>query len=100
MRELFHPTVEQLCLSAILNALGDPTRLQIIKNLTNQGETTCASCNIDLPKSALSHHFKVLREAGLINVRIEGKQRFLSIRYEDLAQRFPGLLEGVIKNLQ
>lgn len=99
MRELFHPNIEQMCLSTILNALGDPTRLQIIKNLAGQCETTCACCNIDLPKSALSHHFKVLRESGLIKVRIEGKQRFLSIRYEDLEERFPGLLNAIIKSI-
>ncbi|MHB8062904.1 MAG: ArsR/SmtB family transcription factor [Ruminiclostridium sp.] len=99
MRELFHPTIEQLCLSTILNALGDPIRLNIIKNLAAQRETTCACCNIDLTKSALSHHFKVLREAGLINVRIEGKQRFLSIRYDELEERFPGLLNAIIKSL-
>lgn len=99
MRELFHPTVEQLNLSTILNALGDPIRLNIIRNLASQPETTCACCNINLAKSALSHHFKVLRESGLIQVRIEGKQRFLSIRYYDLEERFPGLLEAVIKNL-
>lgn len=97
MRELFHPNIDQMCLSTILNALGDPIRLQIIRKLAEQCETTCACCNIDLPKSALSHHFKVLRESGLINVRIEGKQRFLSIRYDDLEQRFPGLLNTVIK---
>lgn len=99
MRELFHPNTDQLCLSSILNALGDPIRLQIIKNLASQSETTCACCNIDLPKSALSHHFKVLRESGLIKVRIEGKQRFLSIRYNELQERFPGLLDSIIKSL-
>lgn len=99
MRELFHPTIDQLCLSAVLNALGDPIRLQIVKNLANQRETTCACCNINLPKSALSHHFKVLREAGLINVRIEGKQRFLSIRFDELEKRFPGLLNAVLKSV-
>ncbi len=100
MRELFHPNLEQICLSTVLSALGDPIRLQIIKNLSHKNETTCASCNIDLPKSALSHHFKVLRESGLINVRIEGKQRFLSIRYTDLELKFPGLLDSVINSFQ
>ena len=99
MRELFHPTKDQLSLSTILNALGDPIRLNIIKTLTIQRETTCACCQIDMTKSALSHHFKVLREAGLIYVRIEGKQRFLSIRYEDLDERFPELLHTILKNL-
>lgn len=99
MRELFHPNIDQLSLSTILNALGDPIRLNIIKHLVNKSEVTCGCCNIDLPKSALSHHFKVLREAGLIWVRIEGKQRFLSIRYDELEARFPGLLNAVIKSI-
>lgn len=99
MRELFHPNIEQMNLSTIFNALGDPIRLQIIKNLAHKKETTCASCNIDLPKSALSHHFKVLRESGLINVRIEGKQRFLSIRYKELEDRFPGLIDSILKSI-
>jgi DNA-binding transcriptional ArsR family regulator len=97
LRELFHPNIEQLCLSTILNALGDPIRLKIMRSLSGQCETTCACCNIDLPKSALSHHFKVLRESGLIHVRIEGKQRYLSIRYEELDKRYPGLLNTIIK---
>lgn len=99
MRELFHPNKDQLSLSTILNALGDPIRLNIIRNLSNNPETTCACCNINLPKSTLSHHFKVLRESGLISVRIEGKQRFLSIRYDELEERFPGLLNAIIKNI-
>ncbi len=100
MRELFHPKIDQLCLSTVLNALGDPIRLKIMGSLAGQIETTCACCNIDLAKSALSHHFKVLRESGLIYVRIEGKQRFLSIRYEELDKRFPGLLDTIIRCIQ
>ena len=99
MRELFHPSADQLCLSAILNALGDPIRLNIIKQLMDDGEITCACCNTDLQKSALSHHFKVLRESGLINVRIDGKQRFLSLRVSELEERFPGLLSSILKNI-
>ncbi len=100
MRELFHPNIDQMNVSTILHALGDPVRLNIIKNLTTNTETTCACCNINLQKSALSHHFRVLRESGLIRVRIEGKQRFLSIRYDELEQRFPGLLDSIIKNIK
>ncbi len=99
MRELFHPNIDQLCLSTILNALGDPIRLNIVKNLADKQETTCACCNINLTKSALSHHFKVLRESGLIRVRIAGKQRFLSLRHDELQERFPGLLNAVIKSI-
>jgi DNA-binding transcriptional ArsR family regulator len=85
-------------MSSILSALGDPIRLQILKKLASGDELTCSCCDVNLQKSALSHHFKVLREAGLINVRIEGTQRFLSIRYEDLDARFPGLIGSVLKN--
>lgn len=99
MRELHHPTIDQLNLATVLNALSDPVRLNIIKNLYAQKEVTCGCCNIDLPKSALSHHFKVLREAGLIQVRIEGKQRFLSLRLDELEMRFPGVLSSILKNL-
>jgi DNA-binding transcriptional ArsR family regulator len=100
MKEPIHPTIDQFCIETVLSALGDPIRLRIIRSLSHREETTCSCCNIDLPKSALSHHFKVLREAGLIRVRIEGKQRFLSIRYEELENRFPGLLTSVIENIE
>ena len=99
MQELYHPNIDQLNLSTILSALSDPIRLQIIKNLAQRDETTCSCCNINLPKSVLSHHFKVLRDSGLINVRICGKQRFLSIRYGELDERFPGLLDAILKNI-
>lgn len=54
----------------------------------------------DAPKSTLSHHFKVLRESGIVHTRIEGTQRFISIRYEDLNARFPGLLPAVLLNFR
>ena len=98
MQDLFHPAREELNMSSILNALGDPVRLQIMKQLSEKSELTCACCNVNLQKSALSHHFKVLRESGLIHVRLDGKQRFLTIRYEDLTARFPGLLETILQN--
>lgn len=99
MRELLHPAVDQLSLSTVLNALGDPVRLQILSSIARQEEVTCSCCNIDLPKSALSHHFKVLRESGIIHVRIEGTQRFLSLRAKELERRFPGLLDSILKSL-
>lgn len=99
LRELFHPAENQLSLPIVLNALSDPIRLQILKNLSGRCETSCSCCNVAMPKSALSHHFKVLREAGLIYVRIDGKQRLLSIRYKELQQRFPGLLDAVLNSI-
>ncbi|MTK05997.1 MAG: helix-turn-helix transcriptional regulator [Hungatella sp.] len=97
MKELFQPNKDQLNLTTILCALGDPIRLNIVKQLSDMGEITCSGVGSVLPRPALSHHFKVLRESGIIHVRIEGKQRFLSIRYNDLEKRFPGLLETILK---
>ncbi|WP_195258875.1 ArsR/SmtB family transcription factor [Bacillus paralicheniformis] len=78
-----------MSLSAVLYALSD----QIIKNLAEAGEQSCSAVNVPIPKSTLSHHFKVLRESGVIHTRIERTQRFISLRLEDLDSRFPGLLQ-------
>jgi len=99
LRNLFHPSIEQLNLATVLNALSDPIRLNIVKNLSINQETTCSGCNIQMSKSTLSHHFKVLRESGIVQVRIDGKQRFLSIRYDDLEAKFPNLIDTIIKNI-
>ncbi|WP_082247168.1 ArsR/SmtB family transcription factor [Bacillus haynesii] len=85
-----------MSLSAVLYALSDQIRLQIIKNLAEAGEQSCSAVNVPIPKSTLSHHFKVLRESGVIHTRIEGTQRFISLRQEDLNSRFPGLLQIVL----
>ncbi|MGI6834951.1 helix-turn-helix domain-containing protein [Bacillus paralicheniformis] len=82
-----------MSLSAVLYALSD----QIIKNLAEAGEQSCSAVNVPIPKSTLSHHFKVLRESGVIHTRIEGTQRFISLRQEDLDSRFPGLLQVVLQ---
>ncbi|KAA0834439.1 ArsR/SmtB family transcription factor [Bacillus paralicheniformis] len=82
-----------MSLSAVLYALSD----QIIKNLAEAGEQSCSAVNVPIPKSTLSHHFKVLREFGVIHTRIEGTQRFISLRQEDLDSRFPGLLQVVLQ---
>lgn len=100
MREPQHPRVDQFDLPSILYALGDPVRLKILQALDHGCEKTCGCFNVDLQKSALSHHFKVLREAGLIQVRRDGIQRYISIRSGDLEARFPGLLEAVLRNVR
>ncbi len=97
MRKLDHPDLQDLPASKVLHALSDPVRLRIIHVLAAKGERCCGDCGIDMPKPTLSHHFKVLREAGIIHTRIEGKQRCLSLRRADLEARFPGLLDAVLQ---
>ncbi len=82
----------------ILYALGDPIRLSIVKRLAAKGEQTCAALKLPIPKSTLSHHLRVLREAGVIHCRKEGTQQINSLRREDLDDVFPKLLDTVLQN--
>ncbi|WP_026852234.1 ArsR/SmtB family transcription factor [Geothrix fermentans] len=97
MRSLHHPGREQLDLPAVLYALSDPTRLEIVRRLAGDGELACGTFGLPATKATLSHHFKVLREAGIIQTRVEGVHRYNSLRKQDLDARFPGLLKAVLK---
>jgi len=81
----------------ILDALSDPIRREIVVRLTSCGEAGCSSFSDYAPKTNLSYHFTKLREAGIIRVRQESTQRFISLRLEELESRFPGVLTSVIK---
>lgn len=97
MRDVAHPQSEQLTLSTVLNALADPIRRRILVRLATHAETACGGFNDCAPKTNLSYHFAKLREAGLIQTRQEGTQRFISLRREEMEARFPGLLESVLR---
>jgi DNA-binding transcriptional ArsR family regulator len=96
MREPHHPSCEELELPAVLHALSDPARLQIVRKLADGDECTCGTFELGLSKATLSHHFRVLRESGVIHARAKGRKRLLSLRRTDLDSRFPGLLEAVL----
>ncbi len=95
---LAHPERSELDLAAVLHALSDPMRLRIVLELAaGGGERTCSSFNLPIVKSTCTHHFKVLREAGVIRQRVVGTKKVSSLRREDLDARFPGLLEAVVQ---
>ena len=96
MREPHHPSREELELHAILHALSDPARLSIVRHLASEHECTCGHFDLGLSKATLSHHFRVLRECGVVWTRPDGRKRLLSLRRNDLDARFPGLLEAVL----
>jgi DNA-binding transcriptional ArsR family regulator len=98
VRVIAHPDARQLELPAVLHALSDPVRLQIICALSDGCEIACGRLGVSVSKSTLSHHLKVLRDAGLTMTRCEGVQRLVSLRREDLEQRFPGLLACVLEH--
>lgn len=95
---LAEPAIGDLRLETVLGALSDPLRLFIVRKLLLESERfdhPCGWFGIDRPKSSLTHHFKALREAGIIRQRQYGLERRSHVRVDDLGARFPGLLELV-----
>jgi DNA-binding transcriptional ArsR family regulator len=97
VRDLYHPRIEDVGLPSVLHALSDPVRLEIVRYLAVVEETPCSSLHTAVSKSTMSHHFKVLREAGVTHTRANGTKRLMSLRREELEQRFPGLLDCVLQ---
>jgi DNA-binding transcriptional ArsR family regulator len=98
VKPLYHPERDAITLEGVFNALGDSVRLSVIRDLLSLpegAEKACGTFVISVSKSTFSHHVRVLREAGLIQVRQEGALSLLSLRREDIEARFPGLLKTV-----
>lgn len=100
MRLLYHPDQKAITLAGVLYALGDPVRLEIVRLLAAKGEQPCASFDCAIAKSTMSHHFRILRESGVLHCRKEGTQHMNSLRREDLDALFPGLLDAVLQSAQ
>ncbi|MBA2420960.1 MAG: helix-turn-helix transcriptional regulator [Thermoleophilaceae bacterium] len=96
MRTVTHPALGQVELPDLLHALSDPVRLNIVRCLARDGECACGSFSVSVSKSTLSHHLKVLRQAGLTQTRPDGTLRLISLRRVELDERFPELLESVL----
>jgi len=101
MRSLFHPSIEAIRLEAILHALSDPVRVAIFADIAGADcAQTCSAFssvnNRPIPKSSLSQHFKVLREAGLIRSERQGVEMHNTSRCLELDSRFPGLVLAII----
>ena len=100
VEEIPHPRRDEIELAAVLHALSDPVRLKMVAALAaSKGEPTCGSFDVPVTKSTCTHHFKVLREAGVIHQRPQGTSRRNRLRREDLEARFPGLLETILRSV-
>ena len=97
MRQYQHPDRHNISLTGVLYGLSDPTRLQIVKMLSSKAEITCGEFCLETSKSTQSHHFKVLRDTGIMYTRLEGTQHHNSLRREDLDALFPNLLDAVLQ---
>ena len=95
--QIVHPRRDEIELAAVLHALSDPVRLRMVAALAAaDGEPTCGSFDVPVSKSTCTHHFKVLRDAGVIRQRQQGTARLNTLRSEDLEARFPGLLRTIL----
>jgi DNA-binding transcriptional ArsR family regulator len=102
MRTLFHPTVEDVTIEGILHAFSDPIRIEIFASLAS---AECAkNCSTflqvqkrTLPKSTLSQHFRVLREAGLIQSERKGVELVNVTRCAELKERFGPMIKAIIE---
>ena len=97
MTVLEQPAIEAVELAGVLHALSDPARLEIVRGLAADGERQCGTFDLGLTKATRSHHFKVLREAGLTYTRLEGTARFVTLRRDELDAKVPGLLDAVTR---
>lgn len=95
-----HPEPQQIRLENVLFALGNPLRMEVVRILANQGEQACGTLLKGLAKSTMTHHWRVLRESGVIWQRPNGRENLLSLRREDLEARFPGLLESLLAAME
>ncbi|MHB8692905.1 MAG: ArsR/SmtB family transcription factor [Solirubrobacteraceae bacterium] len=91
-----HPRLAEIELATVMQALSDPVRLQILSGLAGGAERSCKSFDLPVVKSTSTHHFRVLRDAGLIRTRQVGKTRLSSLRRDEFDERFPGLLDAVL----
>jgi DNA-binding transcriptional ArsR family regulator len=93
---LEHPLREDIRIEAVLQALADPVRLRIVQCVADRGEVACGVLDLPVSKSTLTHHYRVLREAGVIHQRPVGTSKVNTLRRDDLDALFPGLLNGIL----
>ncbi|MDN3025792.1 helix-turn-helix transcriptional regulator [Streptomyces sp. S.PB5] len=96
-RDLPHPSREEIRLESVLHALSDPMRLQIARELAAASdELSCSHFDLPVTKSTTTHHFRVLREAGVIQQVYRGTAKMNGLRRDDLDGLFPGLVDALL----
>lgn len=96
-----HPDLRQVSLAEVMRGFSDPARLHMVKTLHEFGECECSLvyATLGLSKSNASHHFRVLRESGILRRTQCGNQQYAVLRSDELDARFPGVLASVIANM-
>jgi DNA-binding transcriptional ArsR family regulator len=97
------PDLADIDVLTVLQALSDPVRLEIVRQLaaccevTGDGELTCGQIDLPVSKSTTTHHLKTLASAGITADREQGTRKYVHLRRSELDQRFPGLIESVLR---
>ena len=99
MKPLPQPARESLTLAPVLHALGDPVRLELVRRAWADPGSTCSALadGMEVPLSTLTNHWRILREAGLVSMTVDGRFRRVRPRADDLSDRFPGLLDPILR---
>ncbi|MFC9249125.1 ArsR/SmtB family transcription factor [Streptomyces sp. NPDC057136] len=96
-RALAHPAREEIRVEGVLHALSDPVRLRIVRQLAGTADQlACSTFDLPVSKSTSTHHFRVLRESGVIHQTYRGTAKVSGLRKDDLGALFPGLLDTVL----
>lgn len=97
-RPFIHPATDALKLESVLYALADPVRLEIVRRLmTGDCPLNCSTAApAHLPKSTQSHHFQILREAGLIQSERRGTEVVNTLRLDEINASFPGVVAAIL----
>lgn len=100
MRAIRHPSLADIELTEVMFALSDPARAEIVRKLAVGEALTCQALTGERAKSTMSRHFKVLRDSGLVRTEIDGKEHRNTLRFDELEERFPGVLPAVLEALR
>jgi DNA-binding transcriptional ArsR family regulator len=99
--DAFHPALGDVALTRILAALSDPGRLRAVRALACGEGSACTElrteAGMQVTKSTMSHHLRIMREAGLVQVSVQGSRRVVTLRRIELDAHFPGLLDAVLQ---
>ena len=93
-----HPAREEIHIESVLHALADPVRLHIVRELARIGcdGVACGAIELPVTKSTRTHHLRILREAGVIQVKPVGTSRITTLRRDGLDALYPGMLAGIL----
>ena len=98
--QAFHPALGDVELTRILAALADPGRLRAVRTLAESSGAACTELQVQagltVTKSTMSHHLRIMREAGLVHVSVHGSRRVVTLRRAELDHAFPGLLDAIL----